>query len=183
MLEVCQEAAVAKAAVLPGLPRRVHARVPKGSTGGAFKAEGFGMMGEPAMQRFCRKFLPDERTRCWEWLAGRGPGGYGQFWNGKRRVVAPRFSYEAFRGPIAVGLQIDHLCRNPGCVNPSHMELVTPAENTARGNAGLHMRAKSAALTHCPAGHPYSRENTSISKRRGTRICKTCRRLKRRGDA
>lgn len=39
-------------------------------------------------------------------------------------------------------MQLDHLCRNPACCNPSHLEPVTPKENTRRGNAGKHWAEK-----------------------------------------
>lgn len=36
---------------------------------------------------------------------------------------------------IAPGMHIDHKCRNPRCVNPAHLEPVTPSENMRRGRA------------------------------------------------
>jgi hypothetical protein len=42
--------------------------------------------------------------------------------------------YEHHVGPIPDGLVIDHLCRVHNCVNPEHLEPVTPAENTRRGH-------------------------------------------------
>ncbi len=54
--------------------------------------------------------------------------------NGKfRPVQGHRISYETFIGTIPVGLEPDHLCRNKGCYNPAHLELVTRQENTLRG--------------------------------------------------
>jgi len=70
---------------------------------------------------------------CWEWSASRNAQGYGQFaMNGKTRS-AYRVSYEWLVGGIPDGLEIDHLCRNPSCVNPSHLEAVTHTENVRRG--------------------------------------------------
>lgn len=76
---------------------------------------------------------------CWEWLATRTSNGYGQFWAGRYSATgqplldsAHRVVYEALVGPIPAGLELDHLCRNAGCVNPAHLEPVTHAENVRR---------------------------------------------------
>jgi hypothetical protein len=111
---------------------------------------------------------------CWEWSRGRA-NGYGAFWNGSRKVYAHRVIYELLVGPIPEGLQIDHLCRNRGCVNPAHMEPVTQRINLLRGAT---LVAENAAKTHCPRGHPYAPGNLSPSrmKSRGSRECLTCNR-------
>ena len=69
---------------------------------------------------------------CWEWLGAKGRGGYGLVKVNGRMRSAHRVLYECFIGPIAEGLQIDHLCRNKSCVKPAHLEAVTPRENTLR---------------------------------------------------
>src|SRR5260221_14462809 len=90
-------------------------------------------IGESAMERFLSlfEFRP---SGCWEWQGYTNNHGYGQFrpTKGDRRF-AHRFSYELFRAPIPTGLVIDHLCRNPRCVNPDHLEPVTERENMLRG--------------------------------------------------
>ena len=117
---------------------------------------------------------------CWLWTAHRNCYGYGQFFphaEGVRQAMAHRWAYEASVGPIPPGLDLDHLCRVPSCVNPAHLEPVTRRENLRRGVQGKgadRLRAK----THCPAGHPYDAENTWHN--RGHRYCRECRRQKAR---
>ncbi len=47
-------------------------------------------------------------------------------------VSAHRFAYESLVGPVPAGLELDHLCRVKGCVNPEHLEVVTRGENVRR---------------------------------------------------
>jgi hypothetical protein len=72
-------------------------------------------------------------TPCWIWQLDHSYDGYGRKWLGSRRVHAHRWTYEQHVGPIPEGLQLDHLCRVRNCVNPDHLEPVTPRENTRRG--------------------------------------------------
>jgi hypothetical protein len=106
---------------------------------------------------------------CWEWT-GYGVDGYGRFWLDGRDVMAHRVSYEWLIGPIPDGLQIDHLCRNRRCVNPAHMEPVTPRTNVLRG---VSLQAQNALKTECPRGHTYDAVNTYVSPT-GGRYCRTC---------
>lgn len=79
-------------------------------------------------------------TGCLEWTAGidvnRDGTAYGKtslLIDGTRKVLrAHRLSYMAFIGPIPAGLEVDHLCFNKLCVEPSHLEAVTQAENLRR---------------------------------------------------
>ena len=77
---------------------------------------------------------------CWQWTAARFVGGYGLFHVGSRidgsarPAYAHRFAYEVLIGPIPKPLEPDHLCRNRACVCPTHLEPVTRAVNTQRGD-------------------------------------------------
>lgn len=71
--------------------------------------------------------------RCWVWTGSVHPGGYGLFGNGDTGTYrAHRFAYESLKGPISDGMTVDHLCRVKLCVNPDHMEIVSPSENSRR---------------------------------------------------
>jgi hypothetical protein len=78
----------------------------------------------------------DPKTDCWIWQRAKTPKGYGQkCLPGRIVVVAHRWYYEQAKGVIPEDLQLDHLCRNPPCVNPDHLEIVTSQENTHRGDS------------------------------------------------
>jgi hypothetical protein len=113
-----------------------------------------------------------ELGQCWLWNGERNRRGYGRFNLRRKHVAAHRHGYERAIGPIPEGLQIDHLCRNPSCVNPAHLEAVTCRENLLRGNT---LQAKNAAKTHCFRGHEFTPENT-YHPPSGGRVCRTCQR-------
>ena len=120
--------------------------------------------------------IPDEHG-CMLWTAARGANGYGRFglkvnerW---RAFIAHRLAYEHFVGPVPRGLELDHLCRNRACINPTHLEPVTRWENIMRGQS---VSAKHAAKTHCPRGHPYAGSNLRVTEQ--GRQCKACQREK-----
>lgn len=96
---------------------------------------------------------------CIEFTGARTPRGYGTVTLPVYRVtLAHRAAYEMVRGPIPDGLELDHLCLNPPCVNPAHLEPVTHLENVRR-----HYRAQ-----------PVPSHGTTARYQRGCR-CDECR--------
>lgn len=69
---------------------------------------------------------------CWQWIATRDENGYPKVSVAGRNKNAHRQVYEDEKGSIPDGLEIDHLCRNRSCVNPSHLEAVTKKINIQR---------------------------------------------------
>jgi hypothetical protein len=81
--------------------------------------------------RFDAKVDRSDPDGCWLWT-GTLRSGYGRFRADGRLVQAHRYSYERAVGPIPADRQLDHLCRVRRCVNPDHLEPVTPSENVLR---------------------------------------------------
>lgn len=125
---------------------------------------------------FAYYWKPDDITSCWNWIGGINRGGYGLFYSAERRSrLAHRTSWELHRGPIPKGMQIDHMCRNRSCVNPDHLRVVTPGQNTLENS--LNFTATHAAKTHCPKGHPFSGNNLRrrfVPSQGWIRECITC---------
>ena len=116
---------------------------------------------------------------CWNWKKSLR-NGYSVFHiPGLNSGYGHIFSYILLVGKIPDGLVIDHLCRNRGCVNPKHMELVTLGENSLRG---LSLPAINLKKKVCVNGHEFSKENTLLMKdyRGNFRRCKECNRTRAR---
>jgi hypothetical protein len=134
--------------------------------------------GRTLAERFWPKVNKTET--CWLWTAAKNHLGYGHIQTEVvgQRDMAHRVAWKLLVGPIPDGLELDHLCRTPSCVNPAHLEPVTHKENMRRApwSAVDFQRAK----THCPQGHEYTPENTySRPSRLHERACITCRRNRR----
>ena len=86
--------------------------------------------------RFYRHIdLPKNPERdCWLWTGplNGGPGNYGYIYLDSRKQLAHRFSVEIHtQKKIPEGKVISHLCNNPQCVNPYHLEIATQKQNVA----------------------------------------------------
>lgn len=143
------------------------------------------------MSRVFRRVIPDltpEQRRhfwskaqhrrhgeCWLWTGRILPNGYGSVSVSGGQYVAHRVAYTLVNGPVPLELDLDHLCRVRACINPSHLEPVTRAENLQRSE--LTGPGKNIRKTHCIRGHSLA-DARRIITRTGVikRACKACQR-------
>ncbi|MCH8852769.1 MAG: HNH endonuclease [Planctomycetes bacterium] len=127
---------------------------------------------EALLQRTYDRILSRSRRTpegCLVWEGNKTPKGYGTigyYVRGKKpKAYVHRVVWQYNYGEMADGLVTDHLCRNRGCVEISHLEAVTPRVNILRGESVV---AKNARKTHCLRGHPF--DGTQLNGRK----CKSC---------
>lgn len=130
-----KQAARARAALLPSIEERFWSKVDKAAPSPASRPE----LGP-----------------CWVWTGSTDEKGYGRFHDGNRSRKAHDYAF----GPIADGLEPDHLCRNRVCVRRSHLEAVTHRENCQRA---AYSKAK------CAQDHPLPDPGPN-----GRRVCRPC---------
>lgn len=123
-----------------------------------------------------RRLLVDGplETPCWIWQGSVRNKRYGDIRVNGRAYLVHVIAYEIFRGIIPLGLELDHLCREPRCFNPDHLEPVTHSENLRRADSP-NKRKKV-----CLRGHKfYVRRRSDGRLRRDCRECEKIRRKER----
>lgn len=91
--------------------------------------------GAPTVSERLNKYIkkPSKPGGCWQWTGSCGSGGYGHIKVNDIWRTAHIVSWELATGKTKpVGSQLDHKCVNRLCVNPAHLEVVSPSENMKR---------------------------------------------------
>lgn len=131
-------------------------------------------MSRSLRERWQAKTMPEPNSGCWFWMGAINNKGYGRIRVEGKSLYAHRIGYELHHGPILDGLDIDHICSMPLCVNPDHLQAVTPKENQRRTfERGRGVRGKVRA-THCLRGHPF--DDGNVYRYKTSRICIQCKR-------
>ncbi len=128
---------------------------------------------------FFNKISIDQITGCWNWTGAHNSKGYGNMRYNKKTIAPHRVMYAWLRASIPTGNgknipELDHVvCKNRGCCNPFHLELVLHKENILRGYSpsAIHARKKT-----CKEGHLLPDEYTIVNKKgKRERKCIICR--------
>lgn len=132
------------------------------------------------MQRFTDKIT--KTNTCWLWAGTKGKG-YGKFSFGGKLVPAHRFAYELWVGTIPAGMVIDHTCEIKHCVNPKHLQAVSPRinsqtyhKNRAAERGLVHQPFKKPGHSTCRRGHELTKDNT-YHRPDGYPACRVCRNM------
>ena len=134
------------------------------------------IVGTPS-ERFWPKV--DASGDCWEWAGAINPNGYGVFGLNGKNIGAHRFAYEDLVETIPDGMHIDHMCKYRRCVNPDHLQIVTPGDNVRLGAAAVRRTQQAKSATHCKNGHERTGDNLYESPN-GSRVCRKCRKVTQR---
>lgn len=131
-----------------------------------------------AAERLNARLIRDPATGCINWQ-GNLTAGYGKIRSDSGKLIPThRLAYELARGPIPNGLVLDHLCRNPRCCNPNHLEAVTSVVNVMRG---VGLGPTNAKKVVCLRGHMLEGDNLYIHPS-GSRHCRACRGCRKRAS-
>lgn len=108
--------------------------------------------------------LGNRHSPCLLYTGKLTPDGYWQTGDGR---YAHRVVYEAHRGTIPEGHEIDHICRNRECQNPEHLSAVAKGVNLKRRQAPKGGARKPKQRHSFALGHGDASENRALKLRDG----------------
>ncbi len=113
--------------------------------------------------------IPKDPNGCWIWIGCFHWNGYGQLTFDHEHYRSHRFVYEYLVDQIPKGIELHHVCENRRCVNPFHLQPLTPKEHMMKG---MGIGRINIEKTHCNHGHKFTKEN--IINYNGWRYCRKC---------
>ncbi len=131
---------------------------------------------EAIARRFWQNVDRRGPSECWLWTGRVGTNGYGQTRVRNVGRAPHQVAYALSGTRVTLGMTLDHLCRNRLCCNPAHLEVVTHAENIARGEGAGVVNSRK---TRCPRGHVYGATWVYVApsgRRLTKRVCAVCER-------
>ena len=157
MKKVCSvEGCGVQARALGFCPKHYVRQKLYGNTSGGPKATG------SLEDRFWRFVTKGDEQDCWEWRGKLLPNGYGRISAGTRSlgcIGAHRVSWSLFnRAEIPSGMVVMHSCDNRSCVNPYHLSIGTPKDNTQD------MIAKGRKKVVAPLGEGNGKAKLTVEK-------------------
>lgn len=135
--------------------RRTHAKPKKRSTA----------------EKFWSLLRKDEASGCWEWTRSTDNAGYGQLafvavTKNHQPTKAHRVAWALAKNNGELpppGTHIHHICANPLCCNPDHLQLAT-----AREHVTIHYGDR------CPRGHGPEHWRIRGKSQNNARYCREC---------
>lgn len=120
-------------------------------------------------ERFAEKVRIEDTCGCHVWIGQKTHDGYGKFWFDGQKRYAHRLAIMWHTSVNRPDMEVDHLCKNPACVNPHHLEYVTKRENWLRSDSPSAVNKRK---THCSRGHAL--EGRNLYRNGDRRECRTC---------
>lgn len=91
------------------------------------RAEPLGKLSDKVIARFWKRV--DKQDGCWLWGGNRHRDGYGVITIRGKPHSSHRVSFAIHNGGLQGGVVVRHMCGNKLCVNPSHLQVGSSADN------------------------------------------------------
>jgi hypothetical protein len=122
--------------------------------------------------RFHGRYDTPSPDACWIWQGAKLPDGYGLVTVGtapnRLRLLAHRIAWVVATGEPLVGdMTVDHLCFQPSCLNPRHLQAIPRTENARQARRASGGEVLPVPRKPCPdCGRSYPTRGMARHRRR-----------------